>query len=103
MIQTKDNQKRINIEKIAIIILTILLVVAIGYIVVGKYEQKQNQMQLSVYQQGIQYGYEQAIIQIIQQSSTCRQVPLIIGNQTINLIAVECLKVNTENESVIQE
>ena len=53
---------------------------------------KKQQEQLTVYQQGAQYGYEQAIIQVVQQAATCQQVPLRIQNQTINMIAVDCLK-----------
>jgi len=36
-------------------------------------------------------GYEYAFIQIAQQAITCQPVPLRIGNQTINMVAVECL------------
>ncbi len=38
------------------------------------------------------YGYEQAVIQVAQQAATCQQVPLRVGNETINIIAVECLR-----------
>ena len=72
-------------NKIIIIILAILLVLAVGYIFKDKYTE-------SKIQQGIQLGYQQAIIQIIQQVITCQQVPLRIGNQTINIIAVDCIQ-----------
>lgn len=41
---------------------------------------------------GYNQGYSDAIIQIAQQATTCQQVPLTIGNQSINMIAVECLQ-----------
>lgn len=41
---------------------------------------------------GVQYGYEQTILTIMQQASTCQAVPLTYGNQTINLVAVECFQ-----------
>ncbi len=37
-------------------------------------------------------GYQAAILSIIQEAVQCKQVPLVFGNQTINLIAVECLQ-----------
>jgi len=74
------------------IILAILLVSTIGYIIIDKYQEKKQKEQVDVFQQGAQYGYEQAIIQIMQQAVTCQQVPLTIRNQTINIIAVGCLQ-----------
>jgi len=68
------------------------LVLAAGYISINKYQQNRQQEQLSIYQQGMQAGYEQAIIQLVQQAVTCQQVPINVQNQTINLIAVECLQ-----------
>lgn len=79
-------------EKIAIITLAILLVIAAGYIGLGKYNNWKQQGQIEVFQQGAQYGFEQAVIQVAQQAVTCEQVPLRIENQTINMIAVECLQ-----------
>jgi len=77
---------------IIIIILAILLISAISYIIIDKYQEKKQKEQAEIYQQGTQDGYEQAIIQIIQQAVTCQQVPLRIENQTINIIAVDCLQ-----------
>jgi len=85
-----------NKQIIAIVVLSALLISAIGYIGVNKYQQNRQQEQLSIYQQGMQAGYEQAVIQLVQQALTCQQVPINIQNQTINLIAVECLQAKQE-------
>jgi hypothetical protein len=37
-------------------------------------------------------GYQIAVLTIAQQAAKCQQVPLVIENQTITLIAVECLQ-----------
>ena len=74
-----------------IIILIILLILAIGYILFSKYSDWKQEKDLKRFQQGLQQGYEQAIIQVVQQASTCQQVPLRIEDQVINIIAVECL------------
>lgn len=79
-------------QRILITILIILLIIASGYILIDKYNEKKQKEQLDIFQQGLQQGYEQAVIQIMQQAITCQQVPLFVGNQTINVIAIECLQ-----------
>lgn len=73
-------------------ILVILLLAAVGYIAYGMYMQWNYNKQLIAYQQGIQAGSDQAITYIYKQAATCQQLPVTIQNQTINLIAVECLQ-----------
>lgn len=73
-------------QKIVIIALAILLVLALGYIALEKYKIKQ----VSIYQGGLQDGFQQMLAYIFQQVSACRQVPLTLQNQTINIIALEC-------------
>ena len=74
------------------IILVVLLIFTVGYIIIDKYQEKKQEEQVGIFQQGAQYGYEQAILQVMQQAVTCQQVPLTIENQTINIIAVGCLQ-----------
>ncbi len=81
-----------NKTKLVAVIAIILLILALGYIGLGFYQQKKQQEQLGVFQQGAQYGFEQAILSVIQQAVTCQQVPLIVENQTVNMIAVDCLQ-----------
>ncbi len=86
-------------QRMAIIVLTVLIMIAAVYIAVDKYldikdkqlAEKQNE-QIAIYQQGLQVGYQQAILQVMQQLSTCDQVPLVAGNITLNAIWVECLR-----------
>ena len=79
-------------KKIAILVLLFLLIIAVGYIAFDKIKERKLQEQIEIYQQGAQYGYEQAIIQIVQQAVTCNEVPLRVENETINMIASECLE-----------
>ena len=76
---------------ITIIVLSVLLLVAGSYIVYGFYSDARLQEQMEIYQSGAQVGYEQAVVQIAQMASLCQPVPLKVDNQTINIIAVECL------------
>jgi hypothetical protein len=57
-----------------------------------KIKDAKQEEQLSIFQQGAEYGYEQAIYSLVQQAVTCEQVPITIQNQTLNIIAVECLQ-----------
>ncbi len=71
--------------------LALLLLVAIGYIGLSEYTKYKTQQQLKVYQQGIEYGYQQTIITIMQQGATCQSVPLFANNQTLTMIPLECV------------
>ena len=70
---------------IAIIILVVLLVGTFGYIIQDKYSN-------TIYDKGYQEGYNFAITQVAQQSLTCQQVPLKVGQDVINIINVQCLQ-----------
>ncbi len=78
-------------KTLGIIVLSFFLIFALGYIGISKYNSYNQEKDLGIFQQGSQYGYEQAIVQIAQMATTCKQVPLRVENQTMNMIAVDCL------------
>jgi len=68
---------------ILVVVLLLLVVVyafAIRPAITGYTVKMQNQ------------GYAFAIAQMMEQAVTCQTVPLTFGNQTINMVAVECLQ-----------
>ncbi len=71
-----------------IIALISLLIISGIYIGVTTY----NEMMLRKEYEFFQQGATSAIVQIIEVAIRCEQVPLIFGNQTVNLIAVDCLQ-----------
>lgn len=77
---------------ITIIVLVVLLVVAGAFIGYQQYTQTKQERQTVLLQQGAQIGYQQAVVQLYQEAIKCNQVPVTIQNQTINVIAVECLQ-----------
>lgn len=79
-------------SQIVTIVLAILLFLALAYIGYTQYAGWKQQTDVAIMQQGAQIGYEQAISQLYQGAAQCQQVPLTYRNQTINLIAVECLQ-----------
>lgn len=77
---------------IAIVVLAVLLVATFSYIGVSKYKQAQQQKNTIT----LQTGYAQAIVDVARLASTCQVVPLVIGDKSINMIAVECLQAPTQ-------
>ena len=75
-------------QKIAIVVLSLLLVLAVGYIGFGKYQERNR----AIYQQGERAGYQKAVLQLYQHASACEQVPIIVEDRTLNVIAVDCLE-----------
>lgn len=87
-----DSKMGIDRQRAIILSLVVLIVLAFGYILIDKYQEGVLREQLMLFQQGAQYGYGQAILQVIQQASTCQAVPLFAGNVTINVVALECMQ-----------
>ncbi len=84
-----------NRTSVVILVLVLLLLVAGVFItitLVKNYQRKEMLQQQTIYQQGIQAGFNLAVRQLLQQASTCRVVPVYADNVTLNLVAVECLQ-----------
>jgi hypothetical protein len=79
-------------KNIWVVVLVLLVAAAFGYIGYDKYSEYRQTKENLLLEQGAQYGYTQAIAQIAQMAVTCEQVPISVENQTINMIAVECLQ-----------
>lgn len=73
-----------------LILVIVILVAIIAYVFVVKPSITSYTIE------GQNQGYQYAILQIAQQAAACQQVPLTIGNQTINIIAIECLQLPQE-------
>ena len=78
-------------QKVLVISLALLLIISVSYIIFDKLEEIRREEHLNIYQQGFQNGYASAVMQIFRQVSACQQVPLVVGNQTINVYSVECM------------
>jgi len=85
---------KIKLNMSMVYLLLVLLFLAVGYIALDKYSDWKQGKNIEIYQLGAQDGYEQAIIQIVNIAVKCDQVPLNINNQTINVIAVDCLNLS---------
>ena len=76
-------------------ILGIVLVLALGYIGYDKYSDYKYDKDEKLYQNGTYFGYNSAVIQIVEDVNTCKPIPINYrdenGNQTINILKLECL------------
>lgn len=76
--------------------LVVLLALALGYISFLKYTSWNQENQI----ESAQYGYSQAILIIAQQAAApnCNQVPLIIGNETVYVVDINCVPIASTAE-----
>lgn len=81
-------------KKTKLIVVGLLVIIAIlaGLVVYGHYTGWFATQQQASFVAGYQQGATDAIKTIAQQSVTCNQVPLVIDNQTYNMINVACLQ-----------
>ena len=79
-------------NQLIVLALLVLVIAAFGYIAYDKYTSTVQAQQFGILQQGAQLGYQQAVLQLIQQASQCKPVPVTYGNVTINVVAVECFQ-----------
>jgi len=73
------------IMKILVLIIAILIIVIVYAFVVRPVITAKA---IETYNSGVEY----AIFTVMQQVATCQQVPLTFGNQTMNVVWVECLQ-----------
>ncbi len=86
----KKNKKRIL--KIFIIILIVLIISVGVFFGIKEYKEWRFKKNVQIFQQGVNYGYAQALIQIINVSDSCKPFPVYVGNETRELISVTCYK-----------
>lgn len=89
--QSSEEILHIN-NKVVVVLLSIALIIALGYIGYDKYTQKKQQELAGAYQQGLQTGYQQAVTQLVQQAQTCQPVSAWMGNLSVEMIATKCLR-----------
>ncbi|HLF53976.1 MAG TPA: hypothetical protein VI544_02245 [Candidatus Nanoarchaeia archaeon] len=84
-------KKRMDFWMIAAFVLGLLFLSAVVYISVSKYKQSRDAEKESIFQQGAQYGYQAAVVQIIQNAKGCNPVDVNFENETLWLIDTSCL------------
>lgn len=94
-------RNRMSGERIALIVVVILLIGVVSYMGYGKYNSMVNARAYANFQQGAQYGYTTAINQLIVSAQNCKPVSVYSNqsgsnqsgnNISMQLIDVSCLK-----------
>lgn len=80
-----------KILKISIIVLVALLLLAGGFFGFKAYKSWRFEKDAGIFEEGFNYGYTSAIVQVMNISYTCQPFPVYVGNQTRELIAIDCL------------
>jgi flagellar basal body-associated protein FliL len=91
-VKYKDKKKKGGMKKlwkIVIVVAVILVVLVAGFFAFRAFQGNRDSV---VFSNGVQYGYAQAIVQLMNMSLSCQPVPLYAGNATIDVIAVDCLQ-----------
>lgn len=88
-----EGNRKFGISKstLAIAVLSVLLVIALGYIGITQYQTTQQQRDLGIFQQGQQSGAQQTTLYLFQQGASCQPIPITANNQTMNMLPVECV------------
>lgn len=78
------DKRKVLITLLIAVIIVLVVIIIYAFVIRPAYSgyviDKQNE------------GIQIAIFSIMQRAATCQPVPLTFGNQTINIIAVECLQ-----------
>jgi len=77
---------------IAVIVLLILFICAVGYICYDKYNESRVAKERDIFQQGMNLGYQQSVVSLYQQAIKCEPIPVTVDNRTIMMIALNCLR-----------
>jgi amino acid transporter len=97
----KNNER--NNQKIIIILLVVLLSLAVIYIAYIQIYGYQLRKQINAYNEGAEYGFQQALTILLQEVSTCKEVPLNVDGQTVHIVAIECFMDNSNQQQMSQE
>jgi uncharacterized membrane protein YebE (DUF533 family) len=85
--------KKMNKNVVFTTVLVVALLACAGYIAFDKYTNWKMNENVAIYQQGVSYGYQQAVLQVANSvAAGCQEVPLTVGNQTIGIIGTYCFQ-----------
>jgi len=82
---------KLSKQGVLVSVLVVLLVLALGYIAIGKWDEGVALREIEIYRAGLNDGYSEAVRGIIVSAEGCEIVSVYEGNKTVNLINQECL------------
>ena len=83
--------KKINKWVLISIILAVLLVSLLVYFGVKSYKESRENEKNEIFLQGAQYGYQNAVANLMESGADCQTVDVYVQNETMQFIDVSCL------------
>lgn len=83
--------KRVNKWVVVSTVLVIVLLCVITYFAVSEYKERKDAELLESFQKGAEYGYAIAISQLMGAAESCEPVDVFLGNETMQVISVNCI------------
>ncbi len=81
-----------NKHKLLVVILVVLLLIAVGYIIYDKVQQKRQAQLYNALQQGYNQGLYNAVVSLYQQTEECKVTAITLGNLTRQVVDVACIQ-----------
>lgn len=69
------------------VILIVWVIFTTLYLIYGEYSRLNNYVAQSAYKK----GYQDSIMRLVSESSSCQPIPVGIGGQNVDFIALNCL------------
>jgi len=79
------HDKKIPVLKIVI---AVWLIFATLYVIYGEY----NRLNMFVAQTSYNAGYQDSVVQLLNEVAKCQPVPITFNNQTVEVIGMACLQ-----------
>jgi len=89
--------KKVNVWILLTCVLAILLIAGVVYVCAVKYKEARTTEKIAILQAGIQAGYEQAVLQLMDEAAKCRPFSVHSGNESMQLIDVSCLNASSNS------
>ncbi len=86
------NKMKSNKSKFVVIVLVVLLLIAVGYIIYDKVQQRRQTQLLTALQQGYNQGIYGAVLSLYQQTEKCQVTTITLGNLTRQVVDVACIQ-----------
>ena len=81
--------KKIPVLKI---VLAAWLILATLYVIYGEYNRLNMVVAQTSYNAGYQEGYQDSVVQLLNEVAKCQPVPITFNNQQVEVIGVACLQ-----------
>ena len=95
-----NRRREPNVFKIATVILSIVLIIILGYAAVGQYKEFQNTKVLQAHNEGYNEGVSESLVQIFQSTENCGIATISMQNSSRGLADVNCINQAIQQQTI---